>query len=410
MEIMMGLDLTSFGPALKTLYPPDKIEKELYKDRPFLAMLPKDENFVGDSSKETLMYGNPQNISATFATAQALTSESQYRAFILTRVKKYGFGFVDNETIKASMNDKGAFLRALSEEIDNATDGIAQAIAIDVARDGSGALAQRKSASTDVITLANPESARNFEVSMSVSAAAAKSSGSLRVGTTTVAAVDSVAGTITLTSAAGITSFADNDFIFRTGDRNACISGFQSWIPYDDRATLLAATFFNVTRSANPTRLAGVTGDLSALPIEQAVSRAVTLVEAEGGRPDYGFMSFEDFEDLRNALGSKVYYQEVTTNASQTKYGSIGFSGIRIHGSNGIVTIMADRTTVPGRLNLMTSKVWKLRSLGPLVDLFDTDGLPFLRQAAADGVEIRLTSYSNLVCRAPAYNGQFKIR
>jgi len=134
------------------------------------------------------------------------------------------------------------------------------------------------------------------------------------------------------------------------------------------------------------------------------------LVEAEGGMPDYGFMCFEDFEDLRNALGSKVYFQEVTTNASQTKYGSIGFSGIKVHGSKGAITILADRTVPAGRMFLCTTKSWKLRSLGPLVDVFDTDSLPFLRQSSADGVEIRITSYGNLINRAPAWNGQFRIR
>jgi len=406
----MGLDLTSFAPALKTLYPPDKIEKLIYQDKPILAMMPKDEGFYGDSSKETLMYGNPQNISATFATAQAQSSNSEYKAFLLTRVKKYGFGFVDNETILASSNDKGAFLRALSEEIDNAISGVSQAIAVDLTRDGTGAIGARASISTNTVTLSSPEDARNFEVGMTVIAASAKSGGSLRTGSTTVVAVDSGAGTIELASAAAISSFADNDFLFRAGDRGLCLAGMQAWLPYDNRAAALAATYFGVVRSANPTRLGGVSSNLSALPIEQAVSRAVTLVEAEGGMPDYGFMCFEDFEDLRNALGSKVYFQEVTTNSSQTKYGSIGFTGIKIHGSKGAITILADRTVPAGRMFLCTTKSWKLRSLGPLVDVFDTDSLPFLRQSAADGVEIRITSYGNMVCRAPAWNGQFRIR
>lgn len=406
----MSVDLTSFAPALKTYYPDDKIEKQIYSDRPLLAMFPKDENFVGDSSKESLMYGNPQNISATFATAQAETHNSERKAFLLTRAKKYGFGFVDNETIEASANDRGAFLRALTDEIDNAIDGVSQALAIDAARDSTGALGQRASISTNTVTLTNPEEARMFEVGMTVIAASAKSGGSLRTGSTTVAAVDSLAGTIELTSAAAISSFADNDYLFRAGDRGACIAGFQSWIPYDSRASALAASFFGVTRSANPTRLAGVTKDLSSFPIEQAVSRALTLVEAEGGKPDYAFMCFEDFEDLRNALGSKVQYQEIVTTPAQVKYATIGFSGIKIHGSNGVVTVLADRTIPAGRLFVMTSKSWKLRSLGKLVDLFKTDGLPFLRQATADGVEVRLKTYANIVCRAPAYNGQFKLR
>jgi hypothetical protein len=406
----MALDLTTFGPALKTLYPPDKIEKLIYSDKPMMAMIPKDESFFGDSSKETLMYGNPQNISATFATAQAQNSNSEYKAFLLTRVKKYGFGFVDNETIQASSNEKGAFLKALTEEYENAISGVSQAIAIDLARDGTGALGQRASISTNTVTFSAPEDARNFEVGMTVIAASAPSGGSLRTGSTTVTAVDSGAGTITLASAAAITSFANSDYLFRAGDRGLCLSGVSSWIPYDSRSAALAASFFGVTRSANPSRLAGLAPDLSALPIEQAVSRAVTLVEAEGGMPDYGFMSFEDFEDLRNALGSKVYYNEVVTNSGQAKYGTIGFSGIKVHGSKGAITILADRTVPAGRFFLLTSKSWKLRSLGPIVDAFNTDTLPWLRQASADGVEIRLTSYANLVCRAPAWNLHGKLR
>jgi hypothetical protein len=245
---------------------------------------------------------------------------------------------------------------------------------------------------------------------MTVIAASAPSGGSLRAGSTTVTAVDSGAGTITLASAAAITSFANSDYLFRAGDRGLCLSGVSAWIPYDSRPAALAASFFGVTRSANPSRLAGLAPDLSALPIEQAVSRAVTLVEAEGGMPDYGFMSFEDFEDLRNALGSKVYYNEVVTNSGQAKYGTIGFSGIKVHGSKGAITILADRTVPAGRFFLMTTKSWKLRSLGPIVDAFNTDTLPWLRQASADGVEIRLTSYANLVCRAPAWNLHGKLR
>lgn len=406
----MSVDLTTFGPALKTYYPDDKIEKMIYSDRPMLAMFPKDENFVGDSSKESLMYGNPQNISATFSTAQAETSNSERKAFLLTRARKYGFGFVDNETIEASQNDRGAFLKALTDEIDNAIDGVSQALAIDAARDGTGALGQRASISTNVVTLTNPEEARMFEVGMTVIAASAKSGGTLRTGSTTVAEVDSGLGTVTLTSAAAISGFANSDFLFRAGDRGLCISGFQSWIPYDSRSAALAASFFGVVRSANPTRLAGLAKDLSAFPIEQALSRALTLVEAEGGKPDYAFLCFEDFEDLRNSLGAKVQYTEAVTNSGQTKYGSIGFTGIKIFGSNGIVTVLADRTVPAGRLFVMTTKSWKLRSLGKLVDLFKTDGLPFLRQQSADGIEVRLKTYANIVCRAPAYNGQFLIR
>jgi len=47
---------------------------------------------------------------------------------------------------------------------------------------------------------------------------------------------------------------------------------------------------------------------------------------------------------------------------------------------------------------------WRLYSLGKAVRVIDTDGLQMLRQASADGVEVRYGSYSNLGCRAPGYN------
>lgn len=406
----MPLNLTTFAPALKTYYPPDKIEKMIYENRPFLALMPKDENFYGDSAKVVWMYGNPQNISANFATAQGQTTSSLYKAPFLTRVRKYGFGFIDNETIKASANDKGAFLRALTSEIDNAIDGVSQALAVDAPRSGTGTIGRRASISTNVVTLTNPEDARNFEVGMTVGASATDGGGTPRTGTTTAVAVDSVAGTVELASAAAIASFANNDYLFRAGDYDACLAGYDAWIPYDNRAARLAATFFGITRTANPTRLGGVTSDLSSFPIEQAMIRGAMLVGAEGGRPDYGFLSFEDYEDLVNALGSKVQYTEVVTNSSQTKHCSIGFQGVKVHGADTTITVLPDRTIPAGRYYLETSKTWKLRSLGPIADIFDTDSLPFLRQATADGVEVRITSYLNTECRAPGWNGQFKLR
>ena len=67
----MGLDLTSFAPALKSYYTRDKVENMVYKDNPFLAMVPKMEDFFGANLPIPIIYGNPTGRSAAFATAQA---------------------------------------------------------------------------------------------------------------------------------------------------------------------------------------------------------------------------------------------------------------------------------------------------------------------------------------------------
>lgn len=43
----MALDLTSFDFALKEYYTDEKVEDLVYRDNPFLAMVPKREDFYG---------------------------------------------------------------------------------------------------------------------------------------------------------------------------------------------------------------------------------------------------------------------------------------------------------------------------------------------------------------------------
>ena len=52
---------------------------------------------------------------------------------------------------------------------------------------------------------------------------------------------------------------------------------------------------------------------------------------------------------------------------------------------------------------------WKLYSLGKAVRVIDTDGLQMLRQATADGVEVRYGFYGQVGCRGPGYNINLKV-
>ena len=115
----MSLDLTSFQPVLKQHYTNDRVENMVYKDNPLLAMLPKYEQFGGENLKLPIKYGIPQGRSATFSTAQANKTNSQYKAFLLTRSKDYSLASIDNETIEASKGNSNAFLEAATTEIEN---------------------------------------------------------------------------------------------------------------------------------------------------------------------------------------------------------------------------------------------------------------------------------------------------
>jgi len=52
----MALDQVSFEAALKQLYPSEAIKNLVYMNNPAYALIPKDETFGGESSKEHYFY------------------------------------------------------------------------------------------------------------------------------------------------------------------------------------------------------------------------------------------------------------------------------------------------------------------------------------------------------------------
>lgn len=414
----MSLDITTFQPALKQHYTDWRIENLVYKNRPFLAMVKKYEEFGGDVLKMPIIIGNPQNRSATFSRANSITSETIVKAFLLSRVSNYSIAEISNEVMLASEGDSNAFLRAATTEINGALDSLARDISIGLYRSGRGDIG-RISAGTvmtgTVATLSSPEDIVSFEVGMKIVAAAANS-GTITVrnvsGTEnvlTVVAVDRTAGTVTFNAA--MDSFASDDwsasdYLFVQGDVSSSsslkLSGLQAWLPYNSRSSQLAASYFGVTRSVDATRLGGVVYDGTSQPIEEALIDAAALVGREGGAPDYCFLNFAEYRNLVKALGSKVQYTQVKAGSD----GAIGFQGLMINGPRGTITVVPDQDAPKGFGFLLQMDTWQLASLKKAVNLFDGDGLQMLRSSSADALQLRCFSYAQLGCVAPGWNCQ----
>lgn len=183
----MSLDLTSFSSALKQHYTNDRVENMVYRDNPLMAMIPKYEQFGGENLKLPIKFGIPQGRSATFATAQANKTNSQYKAFLLTRAKDYSLASIDNETIEASKGNSNAFFEAATSEIDGAIEACTRSIAIDLYGNGSGSRGQVTTGSTGTsIQLVDIEDVTNFEVGMELVFSTAEGGGSVKSGAVTV--------------------------------------------------------------------------------------------------------------------------------------------------------------------------------------------------------------------------------
>jgi hypothetical protein len=404
----MGLDLTSFDAALKQHYTSDRVENMVYMDNPLLAIMPKYEDFGGRNLPIPLIYGNPQGRSATFTNAQTrgAATSSLITDFILTRVRDYSIATIDNETLEASKGNANAFMEAATTEIDGAINSLTRSIATAMYRTSAGYIGQvlaepSETSGTFSFTLKNIADITNFEVGQVLVIWSAASGGTQRISETgddewVIAALNRTTGVVTLTGTYDTNgTIAANDFIFVEGDRGVKMSGLLDWVPSSAPTSSL---FFGVDRSIDVTRLGGVRYDGSAQPIEEALIDAAALTAREGGKVDHCVLNYEKFAELEKALGSKVQYIDLKVNAE------VGFRGLVINGPRGPIKVIPDQNMLSDAAYMLQLNTWKLYSLGKAVRVIDTDGLQMLRQASADGVEVRYGFYGNVGCRAPGWN------
>lgn len=410
------LNFDTVQEAVKIHYKPQRVRNMVYKNNPFLGLIPKFTKFGGLSMPIPLRFSDPQRRAATFATGQGNTSTSKLAQFSLTRAKDYGFAFIDGETIQATKGDNNAFLRYLTMEIDGAINSITRSLAVSLYRDGSGSIGTIHATDgadkvavdgTPVadpggakrIRLTNAEDITNFEVGMNIVFAPTKAAALVGVAAT-IDSVDRARGAMTVT----VNLHADvdaSDLIFQEGDYLAAdntlkVSGLDAWVP----STAPTSTpFFGVDRTADTTRLGGVRFDGSSMPIEEALIGAAAQIARDGGRPDLALCDFATYATLEKALGSRVVYS--TLKAPDV---DVGFSGISVVGPNGSVNIIPDYNCQPNTMWLLQKDTWVLATLGDAPQFLDLDSLRMLRDAGSDAYEVRLGYYGQVGCYAPGWN------
>ena len=403
---MAALDMDSFDKALKVRYTDGAIRNMVYKEHPFLAMVPKMTTFTGKSLEIPIIGGLPTGRAATFSVAQTNKAPGIYKSFNITRVSDYGLASIDGETILASQGDPGAFLRAAVVEVDGILQQVSNSLARGLYGNGSGSLGAIGSQSTVTLTLANPEDVVNFEVGMVIvsaanAASALNDSGEAR----TITAVDRDAGTLTCAAADsgwdGVSGAGTADLLFQQGDYVTTsdrlkVSGLAAWLP----AAAPADTFFGVVRTSDPVRYGGIRYSGSAETIEEALIGAGARAFRHGARVDTCLMNPTNVGALQKSLGSKVVF-----DVAKSSDGKIGFESIVVMTPAGRVKVVADPDCPVNVCYLLRLDSWKLYSLGeaPMI-LRHGDDLKFLRDGTADAVEIRTGYYAQLGCNAPGWN------
>jgi hypothetical protein len=391
---------------LKTLWPQERVENLVYEDNPFLALVPKSEEFYGQNMYLAVKYTDTQGRSATFSTAQGAKNPHKGVRFLLTRGKDYSLFGIEHEMILASKKDKGALLRALDTEVESAMHTLSRSLAIALYRDASGQRGQVKTnpGGATTFTLKLTEDETNFEVGTNI-VFAATTTGALRAGgNRTITAIDRDAGVITV--GAGLdASVVANDVVFIDGDAangssTILPTGLLGWLP--SAAPTSGDNFFGVDRSADPVRLAGLRIDVSPLNPEEGLVTELVRICREGGKPSHLLRNPIDWKNISVALGSKVRteYMEV---------GDIGFTALKVDGPKGQAAVVSDQNCPRGIGFDLTMKSWKFYSLGKAPMVIEADDLQLLRDSTADSFEGRMAYYANTGCVAPGWNGNIVV-
>ena len=398
-----SFDLGAANAALKELYDDQKIANLVYKNNPFLAMVPKMEEFGGKYMPIPLIINTSQGRSATFSNAQGNQTAATVESFALTRASNYSIAQIDNQTMLASKTDKMAFINGATVVIDGAIRALTNSLATQLFRDGTGTIGTIGTITgltPGVITLTNATDIVNFEVNMTLRAF--DTAGVDRGTTGAVIAVNRTTGVITVAtsiggSAANPAGWVATDRLVVQGDWSLALKGLGAWLPVTAPTT--GDSFFGVDRSQDPTRLGGVRFNGSSESIEEAVIDASLLVAREGGMPDVCIMNFASYAALEKSLGAKAQY--ISFDGPAKLY----YPGILINGAAGQIKVFPDRSCPAKTAYLLQMDTWKLYSLGPAPHIAKyADGLEMLRVFNSDAAELRVVSYANLGCNAPGFN------
>jgi hypothetical protein len=393
--------LTSLAYVFKHMY--DKgVNDEAIRLHPTIDMIPKVADFGGDSIIYSVKTGNAQNItSGTLATAQAVGSSSKGYQFTMVRKKKTGTITLDVEALLAAkMSSDAAFATLAVNEVDGFVNEFMDRLGFDLFRDGYGSRGQRSSASTNVITLATADDARNFKVGMLLGAAVNSDGTSPRTGSTAITAIDIDAGTITLTSAAAITSFADNDYLFAAPEMGSNIEGFELCTPL---TTPSATTFRGVDRSVNPSLLAGSRINDTATLIEENAGKIAVKIRQNGGRADTLVLNPQRYWEMVRRLGAKIMYAGGGGSADY------GFEKVLINSPAGVLSVVSDADCPTNRGRVFLNAAHKIRTLQEFVHIANEDGQYNLRVYNEDSIETRVRSMSNYQQTEPRNHGVFAI-
>lgn len=388
--------------VLKEYYTRKDLETSVFKS-PSLGIIPKDTTGSGEEFNGPLRIATSSTRSANANLAFTQGKPSTAVKWIIPWEFDFGSANVDGQTIAATRNDEGAFVRAIKFEAEGAMDSAHISLASKMWGNGGGSIGQISAASnvaTDTITLAIPSQAIQFQVGQIVQTSTTDgTSGAVKATFRNLVGVNIETGELTADAAwnTGVAAAA-NDFIFNQGDFGAAAPGIPAFIPL----VAPTGTYLNVNRGADPIRTAG--WRFQGLGTKQeTIVTCSTKIASLDGRTSHVFINNLDYQGLLNELTGRVEY----TTESAFKNPQMSFEGIKLALTSGTAKIIADPYVPQGAAWLLDMSTWSMVSMGEAPDWLGegADDMLWLRVEGANAYQARLGSYYAWYCSNPGKNG-----
>jgi hypothetical protein len=403
----MAFDITAATPILKQYYTPMKVETLVFTS-PVLAAMPKETSGSGSAYIGSIRSSITSAVSHTDTVAFTSEGASTYKQWSCPWRNGYARALISGEALDKTGNDRGAFVKAVVSETEGAYMAVGQQLGAGLFSNGGGTLGRLGSGTvgTTVLTLANPSDAIKFRPGQVLKASTADgTSGALKAGSVTLAAVDLFTGELTATGnwTAGIGSIANTDYLFADGDFGLAFQGIPAWIVNDTRRTagVLSTSFNGVDRTVDPVRLAGVPYTGNGAPKKESLIQLGMMLARMNAKPTHIVLNHLDFADIA---------KDLTTNTrivTETAYKNpqIGFSALEYMAPFGTVKIVTDPFCPQGIGYILDMKTWKMPSMGQVPKVDFIDKLNWLRTAGEDSYEFRTLYRCATYCSMPGHNG-----
>jgi len=389
---MAQFSLTTASELFKITY--GKLSDNVYNSaNVMLGRIKKQYDFVGKRKDVAVPLSFQGGVgSGSLPTA----NPANYEDAQITAKKCYAVAEIDRETIKASVNDEGSFVRGTRHVVEKAVESYMRNMSRILFNDGTGTLGVIDGAPTD-------NGGGNYDIV--ISAATFKEANweegdyiNIETGNTDLFEVISVTAstrTINVTRITGSQVPVDTDECFMQGSEDNDPEGLKGVLD----ATSGSKYGITIQRRWQASHQSDASG--AGITPDRMNEAILTIQRKSGKVPNLIVCSFVQFRKILNFLEDQKEYQ-VEPRMPELK-GKISFKGVEYMSSAGAIPVFPERFVEDDRVYFLNDNYITCHHR-PGFGWFDDDGTVFLRKSDSDAYEARYGGYKEIYI-VPPFHG-----